>query len=267
MQPRLIVFTDLDGTLLDHDSYSWRAAKPAMARLGCNGIPLIFNSSKTAAEISELQSMMGLRGPFIAENGAAVVIPAGCLGNAEEEVVHVGRSYEEVVCTLLVQRKSGARFRSFDDLSAEQVAALTRLTVTEAARAKQRLATVPLVWDGTEEELAQFRAALELEGLKLVQGGRFWHAMGTFDKAEGARFLLKRYQEHFYEEPIVTIALGDSPNDQCMLEAADVPVVIRGVNSDQVQLPSSRHAMRSLKPGPEGWNECVLNLLFEYGYQ
>jgi mannosyl-3-phosphoglycerate phosphatase len=51
-----------------------------------------------------------------------------------------------------------------------------------------------------------------------------------------------------------------------MLEAADIPVVIRGVNSEQVQLPSAKHAMRSLKPGPEGWNECVLNLLFEYGY-
>jgi mannosyl-3-phosphoglycerate phosphatase len=31
-------------------------------------------------------------------------------------------------------------------------------------------------------------------------------------------------------------------------------------------LPSQKHPMRSLKPGPEGWNECVLNLLFEYGY-
>src|SRR5690554_8055371 len=38
MQARLIVFTDLDGTLLDHDSYGWRAAKPAMARLRLNGI-------------------------------------------------------------------------------------------------------------------------------------------------------------------------------------------------------------------------------------
>lgn len=173
MQPHLIVFTDLDGTLLDHHSYSWRAAKPAMARLGANGIPLILNSSKTAAEIRELQNMMGLRAPFIAENGAAVVIPSGCLGNAEEEVVHVGASYEEVVRTLLVQREGGAQFRSFDDLSAAEVAALTRLTVAEAARAKQRLATVPLKWDGTEAELAQFCAALELEGLRLVQGGRF----------------------------------------------------------------------------------------------
>ena len=83
MQPHLIVFTDLDGTLLDHHSYSWRAASPAMAKLAANGIPLIFNSSKTAAEMRHLQNAMGIRAPFIVENGAAAVIPAGCLGRTE----------------------------------------------------------------------------------------------------------------------------------------------------------------------------------------
>ncbi|WP_330217917.1 hypothetical protein [Marinobacter similis] len=104
------------------------------------------------------------------------------------------------------------------------------------------------------------------EKLRLVQGGRFYHAMGVFDKADGAHFLLGKYREHYGEQPVVAIALGDSPNDQQMLESADIPVVIRGVHSDDVQLPSAKHAMRSLKPGPDGWNECVLNLLFEYGY-
>lgn len=267
MQPQLVVFTDLDGTLLDHHSYSWRAALPAMERLAANGIPLVLNSSKTAAEMRDLQGAMGLRAPFIVENGAAVVIPAGCLNCTEEEVVHFGASHSEVLRTLLVRREEGARFRGFSDLSARELAELSGLKEDEAARAKQRLGTEPLLWEGAEAELAQFRAALELAGLRLVQGGRFWHAMGTFDKAEGAQFLLKRYQEFYGEVPILTIALGDSPNDQRMLEEADIPVVIRGVKSDQVQLPSDRHAMRSLKPGPEGWNECVLNLLFEYGYQ
>ena len=107
------------------------------------------------------------------------------------------------------------------------------------------------------------------EGLRLLAGGRFLHARGVFDKADGARFLLSKYQEQNQahgDGPLVAVALGDSPNDQQMLEAVDIPVVIRGVNSEQVQLPSAKHAMRSLKPGPEGWNECVLNLLFEYGY-
>lgn len=266
MQPRLIVFTDLDGTLLDHHSYSWRAAMPAVSRLCGHGIPLILNSSKTAAEISELQRTMGLRAPFIVENGAAVVIPQGCLGNDDEEVVHFGASHEEVMRSLLVRRKEGAHFRCFHDLSVDELVQLTGLSAHGAEQAKQRLGTEPLLWEGTDEELTDFRAALERDGLRLVQGGRFLHAMGCFDKADGARFLLERYREHFGDTPLVSIALGDSPNDQRMLEEADIPVVIRGVNSDQLELPASSRPMRSLKPGPEGWNECVLNLLFEYGY-
>ncbi|MGC8121826.1 HAD-IIB family hydrolase [Marinobacter sp. VGCF2001] len=266
MQPHLIVFTDLDGTLLDHHSYSWRAASPAMAKLAANGIPLIFNSSKTAAEMRQLQSAMGIRAPFIVENGAAVVIPAGCLGRREEQVVNFGADHAQVWRALMVQRESGAPFRGFSDMSNAELAGHSGLGEAEASRARQRLGTEPLIWQGSSQELGQFRAALEHAGLRLLQGGRFWHAMGRFDKAEGARFLLQQYQEQHPGQPMVTIALGDSPNDQRMLEAADIPVVIRGLNSDQLHLPSQKHPMRSLKPGPEGWNECVLNLLFEYGY-
>lgn len=266
MQPHLIVFSDLDGTLLDHHSYSWRAASPAMAKLAANGIPLIFNSSKTAAEMRHLQNAMGIRAPFIVENGAAAVIPAGCLDRTEEQVMNFGADHQQVLRTLMVQRKAGAQFRGFSDMADAELAEVAGLDEVEASRARQRLGTEPLIWQGSDPELDQFSAALGREGLRLVQGGRFWHAMGRFDKAEGARFLLEQYREHYRGEPLVTIALGDSPNDQRMLEAADIPVVIRGVNSDQVQLPSQKHPMRSLKPGPEGWNECMLNLLFEYGY-
>lgn len=155
-------------------------------------------------------------------------------------------------------------------MSANELAAETGLDPAAAGRAKERLGTEPLLWQGSEEELAKFEAALGSEGLRLVAGGRFLHAMGIFDKADGARFLLNKYREQYREQygdaPVLAIALGDSPNDQQMLESADIPVVIRGVKSDEVRLPSAKHAMRSLKPGPEGWNECVLNLLFEYGY-
>src|SRR5690606_41723986 len=145
MQPQLVVFTDLDGTLLDHHSYSWRAALPAMERLAANGIPLVLNSSKTAAEMRDLQGAMGLRAPFIVENGAAVGIPAGCLNCTEEEVVHFGASHSEVLRTLLVRREEGARFRGFSDLLARVSAGLSGPKGGDAARAKQRLGTEPLV--------------------------------------------------------------------------------------------------------------------------
>ena len=50
-RPHLIIFSDLDGTLLDHDDYRWQAADPALARLRAANIPLVLNSSKTVPEI------------------------------------------------------------------------------------------------------------------------------------------------------------------------------------------------------------------------
>jgi mannosyl-3-phosphoglycerate phosphatase len=269
-RPHLIIFSDLDGTLLDHDDYRWQAAGPALDRLKAARIPLVLNSSKTMAEIRALRDELGNTDPFIVENGAAVVIPPHAFGNAEEEVVNFGATRERVLEVLDAQREKGARFRGFANMSGDELAAETGLDPAAAGRAKERLGTEPLIWKGTDEELVHFEEALGAAQLRLVPGGRFLHAMGIFDKADGARFLLNKYKEHYREqygdEPVLAIALGDSPNDQQMLESADIPVVIRGVKSDEVILPSAKHAMRSLKPGPEGWNECVLNLLVEYGY-
>lgn len=63
-RPRLLIMTDLDGTLLDHESYHWEAARPALQRLAAANIPVIINSSKTAAEIRELRGRLNNNWPL-----------------------------------------------------------------------------------------------------------------------------------------------------------------------------------------------------------
>ncbi|MGB1951885.1 MAG: HAD-IIB family hydrolase [Marinobacter sp.] len=265
-KPHLLVFTDLDGTLLDHNTYDWKAAAPALGRLAEAGIPLILNSSKTASEIRDVRAQLNNHAPFIVENGAAVVIPANCFGPGQEQVVNFGASRTQVLAVLQNLRAEGFEFCGFADLSAEALADMSGLSLASAERAKDRLGTEPLLWQGSDDELAEFTEKLAGENLRLVQGGRFLHAMGNFDKADGVRFLLGKYREQSRDTSWVTIGLGDSPNDQRMLEAVNIPVIIRGVQSDRVELTTDRHAMRSLKPGPAGWNDCVLNILVEFGY-
>ena len=69
--PSLLVFTDLDGTLLD-DAYRFLGAEAALARLAEQRIPLVLATSKTRAELTALAAQLpGVPG-LIFENGAGI---------------------------------------------------------------------------------------------------------------------------------------------------------------------------------------------------
>src|SRR5262249_7819522 len=72
-----VVFTDLDGCLLDSVPYTYEPAVPALEALRAQGIPLVLVSSKTRAEIEPLRKQLDHHDPFIVENGAAVFVPRG----------------------------------------------------------------------------------------------------------------------------------------------------------------------------------------------
>src|SRR5207253_11339070 len=74
---RVVLFTDLDGTLLDAATYRYDAARPALDRLRECRIPLIICTSKTRAEVDYLRRELDNRDPFIVENAGARYIPDG----------------------------------------------------------------------------------------------------------------------------------------------------------------------------------------------
>ncbi len=71
-----LIFTDLDGTLLDHDTYGYGDALPALELVKKRNVPLVLCTSKTREETSELRDELGLSHPFITENGGGIFIPA-----------------------------------------------------------------------------------------------------------------------------------------------------------------------------------------------
>jgi len=75
MNNNILVFTDLDGTLLDSDTYSYKSALPALKLIKNKKIPLIFCSSKTKSEIEMYRKRIGNDDPFISENGGGIFIP------------------------------------------------------------------------------------------------------------------------------------------------------------------------------------------------
>lgn len=267
---QLIIFTDLDGTLLDHDNYSWAAAREAVSELRARQIPLILNSSKTAAEIEQLRDELGNTHPFVVENGGAVYIPRGYFpempqNHQPNNMQLLGSDRKEILATLqTIKLEKGYQFTSFAELSAQELATLTGLSLDAAKRASMRVSSEPLTWQDSDENLINFRQTLHSAGLKLLKGGRFYHVMGQTDKATGVSLLIERYRAFYQTSTLVTVALGDAPNDQGMLECVDIPVVIKSAKSEPPVVETDQTILYTDKIGPEGWNQAILQILKQY---
>lgn len=72
---KTIIFTDLDGTFLNHDDYSFSDSLKGVIKILNENIPLIFTTSKTKIEVETLHQQLKINEPFIVENGAALFIP------------------------------------------------------------------------------------------------------------------------------------------------------------------------------------------------
>ncbi|QPM89405.1 HAD-IIB family hydrolase [Pseudooceanicola algae] len=255
-QPPFIVFTDLDGTLLDHASYSYDAALPALAALKDLGVPVILASSKTGPEIAVLRDELGLAAcPAIVENGAGL-LPA----HAAPEVG--GHAYRDLRRALDVLPPAlRGSFRGFGDLGPHGVAENAGLPPEQAAMACRRSFSEPGIWSGSAADEAAFVAVLAKSGISARRGGRYLTLSHGGTKADRMVEVAAQYGAGR------SVALGDAPNDAEMLASADIGIVIANPHGnalpDLAQIARGE-IRRSTKFGPEGWNEMMLPLLSEW---
>jgi len=258
----LMIITDLDGSLLDHHTYSWQPAQAWLDRLQSAAVPLVICSSKTAAEIVPLQRSLGITGaPFIAENGAVVKWQQQ---NSATASLPGGKNYAAICATLSQLREQhGFKFTGFADVSEKEVADWTGLTPHDAALAKTREGSESLIWRDTTEQFTFFQQALAKHELELVQGGRFWHVMNQ-GRGKGAAlsWLLTHYPASG-KGRWITIGLGDGPNDAPMLDKVDYAVVIKGYSKNAVELKrqDKEHIFYSAGFGPQGWSEGLTHYI------
>lgn len=270
---QLVVFTDLDGTLLDHDTYRWEAARPALAALKARRVPVVLCTSKTRAEVLPLREALGFQHPFVVENGGAIYLPANyfppapAAGREEAgfQVLELGVRYPRLVRALEEEaRASGVKVRGFSRMSDEEVSRLCGLSPAAARRARQREYDEPfLIEQGSHQQKEDFFHRLRERGLHWRAGGRFLHLMGASDKGKAVTRLLQLYRVRY--GAIRSMGLGDSPNDLDLLAVVDVPVLVARPDGshDETLRSTLPHARLAAGVGPVGWNQAVLENLRE----
>ncbi|MBB1453378.1 HAD-IIB family hydrolase [Pseudoalteromonas sp. SG43-1] len=266
LQP--IIFTDLDGTLLDHADYNTNNISELLQQLQNAHIPVVFNTSKTFCEVIELKNDLNIRQPFIVENGAAVFIPEdyfelkpiGCKKVGAYWCYAMAKPLSSLLNDLnTLKADYKAHYKLFSDLSSEQISELTGLNDAQARRAQTRDYSDPLYWYGNDELLTAFVNDVEALGYDIKIGGRFIHIAKNTDKSAAQQWLVKQFTHHF-RKPLTVIALGDSDNDKQMLEHANIAIIIANPASKKPVKLSHNKARYSQSPAPLGWIEEITSL-------
>lgn len=266
-KPARVVFTDLDGTLLHPVSYSYVAALDALRALQEKCIPLVFCSAKTRAEQTVFREELGVTDPFIVENGGAVFIPREYFRfpfayDREHEnclVIELGQHFKEVRLRLdKAREESGLSLTGFADMTVEEVAVKTGLSLKAAEMARQREYSETLVIEGDKRQIQNSLEALRKAGLDYVFGGSFYEIMIGNDKGKAVRILTELYKLNFGE--VVTTGIGDSENDYPMLASVDEPYLVQRADNRWAGLKINRLSkIRAV--GPEGWSLAVKEVL------
>ncbi|WP_455424980.1 mannosyl-3-phosphoglycerate phosphatase-related protein [Dryocola sp. LX212] len=255
----LLIASDLDGTLLDHHTYRWEAASGWLGLFKQRGVPVVLCSSKSSAEMVEWQKELGLSGqPFIAENGGVIQLPETWDDHERAPRILVGVRHDEIIALLNKLRdRFTFKFTCFADVDDNTVSDLTGQTRKQASLARLREASEAFIWRDSEEMFSAFAEEVAKHGLKLVQGGRFWHVLDKqCDIGQAFRWLQGEYQQRDGIS-YATIGLGDGPNDATLLDSVDFAVVVKGYSRQPVVLRNDnpQRVYHSVHYGPEGWKE------------
>lgn len=267
---KIIIFTDLDGTLLDYSNYSFEAALPALQLIKEKNIPLLICSSKTRKEIEHYRKKLYNLHPFVSENGGGIFIPKGyfefrveSLGLRTEEegsydVIRLGAEYADLRKALEGLRNEGFNVKGFGDMTVGEIAEISKLSISEASMAKERDFDEPFFFPGDERETLRLLEGIKGKGFNHTKG-KYFHILGNSDKGKAVSILIDLYRKEFGE--IATIAVGDSPNDIPMLERIDHPLIVRNPDGEfdsNINIPGF---VKADGIGPEGWNKGVIDIV------
>ena len=261
---KILIFTDLDGSLLHRDTFEFDIIKDYLKQLLSKGIFIIPNTSKTEKEILEFNNELGSSLPYICENGAAIKGLELVNSNLPKELIlskeknNIIKIFEKSV-PIDLQIKC----KWLSNMDKKKQSSIFGLKDEQLKMALDRKYTIPFIFDGIKSEKNELFKIVKQKGLALQEGGRVINLTDKVNKAKALQVFLRFFKKN--NKNVKTIAVGDNYNDLDMLKNSDVPCL---VFNDQFKLDQINIAnlVFSNQPSPEGWADVIKMALAKLNY-
>ena len=252
---KILIFTDLDGSLLDRDTFKFDEIKDYIRQLISKGIFIIPNTSKTEEEILEFNSDLGSSLPFISENGSSINglnllnkdLPQELILSREKEIL-----LEIFKKTVSSNLQNKCKWLSEMDTGNQRL--ILGLEHKKLKMALDRKYTLPFIFNGNKNQKKELSKIIKNKGLFLQEGGRVIHLTDRVNKAKALKVFVRFFKKN--NKNVKTIAVGDNYNDLDMLKTSDFPCLVFNDKFTLDQIPIN-NLITTNKPSPEGWADVI----------
>ena len=277
LAPRHLIFTALEGALVDPRTDSYAGAEEALEELEQRKIAFILLTSRTREEIEPIRRKMGHNHPFVTENGGGIFFPDGYFSLRIPGVVRTarylsiaqGRPYAEV-CEALddIAEECSVGVAGFHHMSLREIADNTGLRPRSAELARAREFDEPFYFTSADEKaIAKFVETSRERGFDARRGPTFWHFSAKCDAARAVRTLTQLFREATHIK-LRLVGIGGSQNDLPWLRAVDHAILLpdsceaaKSSENPPESAGRSKAIVTGEAPGPAGWNRAILNII------
>ncbi len=278
---KVVIISDMDGCLLDK-TYDYRQALPAIEFIKKQDFILIFNTSKTRYEVEYYIDKWSLRGReiFIVENGAAIYLNKH-LFEAKYQVYQNNMvAINDYLSIILGMKRSLIEEKISDiievttgeiiwlkDITPEFFSKLTGLPIEMSKKALMRDYSTLFHPLKKTSRLNKVIEKIKSRGLNATTGsGIIYLVTGKHDKGIATKTVINLLRRMTGFEEVITIGIGDGPNDLPMLLVTDVSIVLGNNEYLLNKLMKKDKVIHIPYKGPYAWLEGVkkaIKIVFE----
>ncbi len=253
---QIIIFTDLDGSLLDKDTFKFDEIEDYFKELILKGIKIIPNSSKTEAELLNFNKQFNLNLPFISENGSSIH-GLNLIHKDLPNKVSISRTADQIISiyTKIIPNYLKQKINFILKLNYKEQEKIFGLPLNKVMLARKRNYTLPIQFVGNETEKNELIKIIKEVGLTLQTGGRIINICDNVNKSKAMSNALQLISKKLNDE-IITIGVGDNENDIEMIKQSNYPCLVKNDNFNS-SLINIDNLIKSEEPSPRGWADVI----------